>query len=519
MTDTLDSYDQIPYDAVPIPDTHPDHLCVLGRIFGLPTADPERCRVLEFGCADGANIIPLAYYLQRSEFVGVELSQVQVDTGRVLIEQLQLKNIELLHHDVLTLPDTLGTFDYIIAHGIYSWVPPPVQSRILELCGALLAPHGVAYISYNTLPGWRGRAMLRDMLLHHCRNLHTPRERLQAAEELLDFLHHGYAELESPSVDWLKQEVAHLRSASRSYLFHEYLEDTNAPILFSDFMQRAQQHGLKYLCDSDLYTMFPSTLGDAAAKMLEPYDDLLEQEQYMDFLRVRPFRRSVLCRAQCELERELDLDFMRTYGLVAHLTPREPPALDAPRSQSYRSASGKDYAVTHPLTKLALQQLAAAFPNALRFDQLADTASAELTRSGAAPLAQQRNTLRSELFSLFGARALMLTPREQHYFNQISEHPHAHRLAHTQASRGHVSSARHIDVDLDPLAAHLLTLLDGTRTRGELAQNLLSEIDRDLGSRDALVSRNPAAEQMHERINGNVDRLLALFARHGLLAD
>ena len=519
MTDTLDSYDQIPYDAVPVTDTHPDHLYVLGRIFGLQTADPEQCRVLEFGCADGANIIPLAYYLPRSHFVGVELSQVQVDTGRVLIEQLQLKNIELMHHDVLTLPDSLGTFDYIIAHGIFSWVPPAVQDRILELCGRLLAPHGVAYISYNTLPGWRGRAMLRDMLLHHCRALHTPRERLQAAEELLEFLHAGYTELESPAVDWLKQEVAHLRQASRSYLFHEYLEEINAPLLFSDFMQRAAAHGLKYLCDSDLYTMFPSTLGAPAAKLLEPYDDLLEQEQYMDFLRARPFRRSVLCRDVRELQRELDLDFMRDYAIAAYLTPRETPTLDAPRSQSYLAASGKDYAVTHPLTKLALQQLAAAFPNALRFDELADAASAQLIRDGAAPLAQQRNLLRRELFSLFSARALILTPRQQRYFNWVSQHPHAQRLAHLQASRGHVSSVRHMDVDLDPLSRHLLSQLDGTRTRGELVDHLMAKIDQDLDTRAALISPVHDATQAHEHINRNVDRLLALFARHGLLFE
>lgn len=508
MTATLDSYDQIPYDAVPITDTHPDHLCVLGRLFGLQTADPEQCRVLEFGCADGANIIPLAYYLPRSQFTGVELSQVQVDTGRALIEQLQLSNIELLHHDVLTLPDALGTFDYIIAHGIFSWVPPAVQERILELCGRLLAPHGVAYISYNTLPGWRGRAMLRDMLLHHCRDLHTPRARLQAAEELLEFLHRGYADLESPAVDWLKQEVAHLRQASRSYLFHEYLEDINAPLLFSDFMQRAAAHGLKYLCDSDLYTMFPSTLGDSAAQLLEPYDELLTQEQYMDFLRVRPFRRSLLCRAPCEVQRELDLDFMRSYGLVAYLTPRETPLLDAPRSQSYLSAGGKDYAVTHPLTKLALRQLAAAFPNALRFDELAAGAS---TASIPAPLAQQRHELRRELFSLFSARALIMTPREQHYFNQISQYPHAHRLAQVQAARGHVSSVRHTDVDLDPLARHLLSQLDGTRTRSQLVLSLTQKLAEDADQH--AVTRKP------EQIHRNVDRLLALFARQGLLAS
>lgn len=517
MNDTLDSYDDIPYDAVPITDTHPDHLYVLGRIFGLQTAHPEHCRVLELGCADGANLLPMAYTLPDSRFAGVELSRVQVDTGQALIKQLGLKNVELHHADVLTLSESLGEFDYIVAHGLYSWVPEAVQQHILKLCGTLLAPHGVAYISYNVLPGWRGRAMLRDMLLHHCRNLSSPRERLHAAEEMLEFLDAGYAALDSPAIDWLKAEVAHLRKASRSYLFHEYLEEFNAPVLFSDFMHRAQQQGLKYVCDSDLYTMFPSTLGDAAAKLLDRYDDLIEQEQAMDFLRARPFRRSLLCRASRELQRELDFGFLREYGLAGYLTPRDDVNLHAVHDQLFVSASGKDFNVSHPLTKLVLHDLAAAFPNPLQLNDVAESARAELVRLGATAPAQQRNVLVNEIFGLFGARALQLTPRRQHYFNAVSERPQAHRLAHTQATRGHVSSARHIDIDLDPLALHLLTQLDGTRTRGELVQLLLEEIDRDLGVRDALVSHDHAAAALHERVSANVDRLLHVFARHGLL--
>ena len=169
--------------------------------------------------------------------------------------------------------------------------------------------------------------------------------------------------------------------------------------------------------------------------------------------------------------------------------------------------------MTHPLTTLVLQQLAAAFPNALRFDELADAASAQLIRHGGTPLAQQRNLLRRELFDLFSARALMLTPRRQQYFNHISQHPHAHRLAHLQSSRGHVSSVRHMDVDLDPLSRHLLSLLDGTRTRGELIEKLMMEIAQDINLRTALISFD------HNAIYRSVDRLLALFARHGLLFE
>ena len=153
-----------------------------------------------------------------------------------------------------------------------------------------------------------------------------------------------------------------------------------------------------------------------------------------------------------------------------------------------------------------LQQLAAAFPNPLRFDELAVS-----TGQVPAPLAQQRNLLLRELFSLFSARALMLTPRTQHYANKISQYPHAHRLAQAQAARGHVSSVRHIDVDLDPLARHLLSLLDGTRSYDELVDSLKIAVSQTQGTHEAAV--------LHERIPANVDRLLALFSRHGLLSD
>ncbi|MEW8014368.1 MAG: hypothetical protein AB2807_06165 [Candidatus Sedimenticola endophacoides] len=53
----MDPYDQFFYESIPFPETHPRHLASLGRLFGLETADPERCRLLELGCASGGNLI------------------------------------------------------------------------------------------------------------------------------------------------------------------------------------------------------------------------------------------------------------------------------------------------------------------------------------------------------------------------------------------------------------------------------------------------------------------------------
>lgn len=196
---TAADYDSLPYESTPFAETHPAHLAALGRLFGLDCAAPQRCRVLELGCASGGNLIPLAWHLRQSQFVGVDLSPAQVEAGRALSHELGLDNLQLHAADILDFEPAGGPFDYVIAHGLYSWVPQAVRERILKLCAGHLAPHGIAYISYNTLPGWRMRGMLRDMLLYHIGDERRPQQRLERAGELFDLLESGLSGLDAHS--------------------------------------------------------------------------------------------------------------------------------------------------------------------------------------------------------------------------------------------------------------------------------------------------------------------------------
>jgi len=151
----LNSYDAVPYPSTPYRGTHPDTLATLGTLVGMKPAPIDSCRVLELGCSDGGNLLPMAYSLPGSEFVGIDGSARQIELGLATLEALGLKNVTLKQMNLLDVGDQFGKFDYIIAHGIYSWVPPDVQDKILEICHCLLKPQGLAFVSYNTLPGWR----------------------------------------------------------------------------------------------------------------------------------------------------------------------------------------------------------------------------------------------------------------------------------------------------------------------------------------------------------------------------
>ncbi|GAB4301032.1 MAG: lysine methyltransferase [Thiohalomonadaceae bacterium] len=515
---TADSYDDIPYDSTPFAETHPDHLCVLGRLFGLATPAPATARILELGCATGGNIIPLAFHLPQAQVLGIELSAGQVVVAQELIGKLGLSNITVRQADIMDLGAGLGQFDYIIAHGVYSWVPDFVREKILALCRELLSDNGIAYISYNTLPGWRMRGMLRDMLLYHARDAATPRERLAKAYELFDLMDSATRGLDALSAKYLCSEIAAVRKAHPSYIYHEYMEEINQPFLFSQFIADAERHGLQYVCDVELGTAFPSTLGEAAEQALERIGSMAELEQYMDFVRNRNFRRSLLCHQECTVSRDLALEQFENFAFSAQLTPPKKVELSRPREQKFTSADNHDYDVSHPLTKAALLHLAAVHPDAIPFAELVGAAHQIVVSNGGRQYAEQTDHLFGELFSLFAHQAIRISPCAQRYDKTIGERPRLHALAQAQAAMnlGHLATVRHTTVQLDAFSSHLVRLLDGTRTVEELTQEMMAAMERG----EVVVEgdgKKQDPKKLAATVAANVQRLLGVFARQGLL--
>src|SRR5262249_18767962 len=85
------SYDEVPYPSVPFPQTHPDRPATVATLLGLNPVPADRCRVLELGCASGGNLIPLAYGLPDSTFLGIDLSSEQIAQGQKTVQALGLQ--------------------------------------------------------------------------------------------------------------------------------------------------------------------------------------------------------------------------------------------------------------------------------------------------------------------------------------------------------------------------------------------------------------------------------------------
>ncbi|MCU1273446.1 MAG: hypothetical protein JWO48_877, partial [Bryobacterales bacterium] len=298
------AYDELPYPGGPFAQTHPDHLATIATLFGIAPPAVERCRVLELGCGDGGNLIPIAFTLPESSFIGIDLAGSAIERGQKLIEAVKLGNIRLQQLDVMDVNAQFGEFDYIIAHGLYSWVPPHVREQILNICKSHLVPNGIAFISYNTYPGGHLRDSLREMMRFHTRNTLSPRDRVAEARELLQFLVEAHPEPDAHSA-FLQHQLQGLLTRKPEHFYHDELSEHNHRFYFHEFVKDASRHGLQFLSESRLASM---QAGGYAAPVIEKLrqfsqNEHLAQEQYLDFLRLRNFRQSLLCHSEATIDR------------------------------------------------------------------------------------------------------------------------------------------------------------------------------------------------------------------------
>ncbi len=489
---TTTSYDEIPYESHAFPQSHPDRLATMGRLFGMQPAPVETCRVLELGCASGGNLIPMAFSLPRSEFVGVDFSRREVEAGRKVIADMALPNVRIEHASILDIDASWGEFDYVIAHGVFSWVPYLVQDKILAVCGENLRPQGIGYVSYNTYPGWHMREMIRHMMIYHSRQFSDTAQRITQARALIDFLARSTPAQDNFFGLLLKSELELIKKSKDYYLFHEHLEDENKPLYFHEFVERAETKGLQYLSEAEFGTMltsgFPKEVADTLTRISK---NIIRTEQYMDFLRNRLFRQTLVCRKGVPLKRNLDVGDIQGFLVASPAAPDKEAAEAAPGGRrTFRTPRGATVQTDRLLTQEALTALRAHWPRALTVDDLFDRALGGLkehhglssTDGGA-----ERRILLADLLQCYSAGVVELRTWQADFLREPGEHPRMSRLAAYQSAQGlPCVNLRHETIRLDAVARHIVPLLDGTRDRDTILAAMRSLVTNGT----LVISRN-----------------------------
>ena len=521
MPEQLNSYDEIPYESFPYPQSHPNRLATIATLFGMTPAPLNGCRVLELGCAAGGNLIPIAVRFPSSEFVGLDLSSRQVAQGQKVLEMLDLKNTRLLCQDISTVSPELGKFDYIVCHGVWSWVPEGVRRRILEICHDSLGEQGVAFVSYNTYPGWHLRGTVRELMAYHCRKYTRATERIAHARELMDFLVRTVPEEKNAFGILLRNEADVLRNKSDSYLAHEHLEDNNHPVYFHEFEAQASAVGLQYLGEAELRVMTAEPFGVEAGQVLgKMATTVVEYEQYMDFLRNRTFRQTLLCHQQVKVNRKVDPDRLASLRVASPAVPVESYDVRDASEAKFRASQGT-LSTASPLFKAAMKTLSEIWPRSMSMDALAANVSAQLANEPVIDAARYRadaRALGANLIDCFGRKFVELFAADPGCESEPGERPLADQLARAQANLAPmVYSGLHTVVMLNEMQRQVMRLADGEHSREQMIDSLVQMVvDGKLVVQQAgekLTDPNTIRPQLGEAL----DHTLKFLARQGLL--
>ncbi len=526
-TTASSTYDILVYDSNTFPQTHPDLLGTIAWLFGIETAMADHCRVLELGSGTGANLIPLAMGLPESQFLGIDFSQRQVEISQARVQELGLQNIEFRQASISEVDESYGTFDYIICHGVYSWVSDEIQRAILNICSRHLKENGVAYISYNTLPGWHMRGMIREMMCYHDQfhQQRSPQDRVAQARALVHFLKSASRE-DTPYGLLLKQELEYMQQSSDSYLFHEHLEHHNEPIYFHEFNTRLKQHNLRYLGEAQFQAMvhhqLPAEVGNHLRQMVP---GLIEMQQYLDFLYNRTFRQSLVCHPHHQPK--YGVEPRRVYPLYVY-GPLRPEGgridLTPGVSQNFVFPKGVAIATADSLVKAALTCLAEVTPEALAFEDLRKRARERV--GGADPndpqqVERDREHLGGNLLHLYTAAGVAFIEFWRSYprfTTEVSERPVASPLARLMVQQGpQVTNLRHQTTQITAFDRRLMHLLDGTQDLGSLISHFAEQFRQ--GTMNLAHSGQPVHDELQARqvLNAQIQGQLQKYAKGAFL--
>ncbi len=458
------SYDLLPYESKAIPQSHPARLAAIANIFGLAAKPVRAARVLELGCASGGNLIPMALNYPEANFVGVDVSPRQIAAGSARIEKLGLKNLELQCKSFSDLSVDAGQFDYIICHGVFSWVPRTLQDSIFELCQKHLSPVGIAYISYNVLPGWRMLQPLRDAFTAALPNGVEGAARVQEATQLLSFLS-AASPTKSIYAQSLTAMAEKLQKFSVTYVAHEYLEETNDPCLFRDFAERASGFGLKFLGECEIQSMIVDHYGTSVADEIRRRSagDVIATEQLLDLVSGRTFRQTLLVHSVRlkEISRDLTLECLN--GL--HLSADMGMHLDVEGQETKLTlGDGQAFWIKSEAMHKALEKFISKLPATSSLESLLQTVSdAEDVKRGF------RNLM------LAGAIMPSTEPARASY--PAPAKPKAGKMAKADAVAGanFTANLKHEPVSLEPATCFLLRHMDGEHHQSELIATLVEE--------------------------------------------
>ena len=446
-------YDEVAYPTAIFNQTQPDRLATIARLAGLNPPPVETARVLEIGVGDGMNLLALAVAYPNAHFTGFDLAPTAIERGQKWLAATGIANVTLEVLDILDAADKLDdTFDYIIAHGVYAWVPPNVRAATMTLIGKKLSANGVAFVSYNALPGGYMRYALRDTLLFALEGV-PEAARQEAARGHLAVLAEPAGVRENPAQIAFRDAAKLTLDKPWSVLCHDELGPCFFPQALTDVADDAAANGLKFLGDADRERIGDVFLPDDCEDDSDADVQALRIAQAGDYREFRFFRQTLFVRDSAQPSRRLDQDAIADLFATTRC---------ADLGDGSFQLDSRVFEMADPDLARAMTEMVAARPRRIRVRDFADTPAR-----------------RSAMFQLFNVGLIDLATVQAPHALALSDRPTTSPLVRMMIAEDMPVVCR-LDQRLLSIPEfgprHVLSKLDGSLDRAAI-----EEVGREAG--------------------------------------
>jgi SAM-dependent methyltransferase len=245
----------------------------------------------ELGCGQGLSSLLLAATHPEGEFHACDFNAAHIERAEALRREGGVDNLRFWARSFAAMLDEpLPAFDFIVLHGVYSWVPESARGEIREFIRQRLRPGGLVMVSYNAMPGWAHLQPIRRMMRAHAESVPgNSLDQARAAFAYVDFLAKNGAAYFSA----LPAAAAHLGTIEAHdirYVAHEYLTPHGDPFYFEDVASAMRSAGLAFagsMTPADNYPelmvpeQFRSLIAGAATRgALERHRDVIVNTRF-----------------------------------------------------------------------------------------------------------------------------------------------------------------------------------------------------------------------------------------------
>ena len=271
-----------------------------------PPAVEDGFTYCELGCGTGLTITALAASHPRGRFWGFDFNPGHIADGRALADAAKIGNVTLEEGSFADLAAGIGPdlppMDFIVLHGVYTWVTAEHRAAIVRFIDRRLKPGGIVYVSYNCLPGWATVQPLQRLFRDG--GATTPggtAARLRAGVGLAEKLRKAEAAffVVNPTAGRQLDEMA---GDDPAYLSHEYLNEGSTALYHAEVADDLAAAKLGYVGSAAVGENFDGLMmtDEQRALIAEQPDPLLARTARDYHVNTR-FRRDVFQRGDATI--------------------------------------------------------------------------------------------------------------------------------------------------------------------------------------------------------------------------